>query len=263
LAVGESQSAFALTTYANGVQPLTEEFDGFLIHSRGGAAAPLGAPDEGIDIAGTIGGEPTGIRTDLDVPTMTVQTETDVLGILNYYPARQGDGEMFRLWEIAGTAHADAFQLGAAEDLLGCPKPINRGQQSFVLKAALRHLDTWAKGGEAPPKADRLGVDDTADPPVYELDQTGNVTGGVRTPAVDAPVDVLSGLPAEGGGVICSLMGTTTPLSDQQLAAAHGSRDEYEQAYTAATDDAIDAGYVLDEDRTDLMADLAADRFDG
>ena len=35
LAVGESQSAFTLTTYVNGVQPLTEQFDGFLIHSRG------------------------------------------------------------------------------------------------------------------------------------------------------------------------------------------------------------------------------------
>ena len=41
LAVGESQSAFALTTYVDGVQPLTNQFDGFLIHSRGGAAAPL------------------------------------------------------------------------------------------------------------------------------------------------------------------------------------------------------------------------------
>ncbi|MFI5042506.1 MAG: alpha/beta hydrolase domain-containing protein, partial [Acidimicrobiales bacterium] len=34
LAVGESQSAFALTTYYNGVQPLTGAFDGFLVHSR-------------------------------------------------------------------------------------------------------------------------------------------------------------------------------------------------------------------------------------
>ncbi|MFA6300593.1 MAG: alpha/beta hydrolase domain-containing protein, partial [Nocardioides sp.] len=42
LAAGESQSAFALTSYANGVQPLAGLFDGLLIHSRGGAALPLG-----------------------------------------------------------------------------------------------------------------------------------------------------------------------------------------------------------------------------
>src|SRR5690606_37271132 len=58
LAVGESQSGFALTTYVNGVQPLTRAFDGFLVHSRGGAAAPLGEPGAGIDIAGTVGGPP-------------------------------------------------------------------------------------------------------------------------------------------------------------------------------------------------------------
>ena len=51
LAVGESQSAFALTTYVNGVQPLARQYDGFLIHSRGGAAAPLGEPGAGIEIA--------------------------------------------------------------------------------------------------------------------------------------------------------------------------------------------------------------------
>src|SRR5690606_2188472 len=82
LAVGESQSGFALTTYANGVQPLTRQFDGFLIHSRGGAAAPLGEPDEGIDITSTVVGEPTTVRTDLDVPVLILQSESDVVGTL-------------------------------------------------------------------------------------------------------------------------------------------------------------------------------------
>ena len=56
IAVGESQSAFALTTYADGVQPLTEAFDGFLIHSRGGAALPLAGHNAGddVDIASAI-----------------------------------------------------------------------------------------------------------------------------------------------------------------------------------------------------------------
>ncbi len=44
-AVGESQSAFALTTYVDGVQPLTKAFDGFLVHSRGGAGLGLALPD--------------------------------------------------------------------------------------------------------------------------------------------------------------------------------------------------------------------------
>lgn len=260
LAVGESQSAFALTTYADGVQPLTQAFDGFLIHSRGGAAAPLGEPDAGIDIAGTMGGQPTKIRTDLDVPVMTVQSETDVLGILNSYPTRQADSDTFRLWEIAGTAHADAFQLGAAKDLLDCPAPINSGQQVFVLRAALRHLNSWAQGGDAPPEADRLGVDDSGDQPVYETDDVGNVASGVRTPAVDAPVDVLSGLAQEDASVICVLMGSTSPVPDTDLAGMYDSTEQYEAAYAEAADEAINLGFILEEDREELIADAQPDR---
>jgi len=263
LAVGESQSAFALTSYANGVQPLTRAFDGFLIHSRGGAAAPLGEPGAGIDIAGTIGGEPTTIRTDLDVPTIIVQTESDVLGILGYLPARQPDSERIRLWEIAGTAHADYFQVGAAEEMLGCPVPINRGQQSFVLKAALRHLDTWASGGDAPPEADRLEVDDAAAPPAFVNDEVGNATGGVRTPAVDAPVDVLSGLAVEGASIICILMGSTTPIADDVLAGLYPDAAAYEQAYAEAADAAIESGFILADDLDALIEDASPDRVSG
>ena len=41
LAVGESQSAAFLTTYVNDVDALAETYDGFLVHSRFGPAAPL------------------------------------------------------------------------------------------------------------------------------------------------------------------------------------------------------------------------------
>ncbi len=263
LAVGESQSAFALTTYADGVQPLTHQFDGFLIHSRGGAAAPLGEPDAGIDIAGTLGGEPTQVRDDLDVPVIIVETESDVIGLLGYFPARQPDSERVRLWEVAGTAHADAFQLGAVESLLECPSPINRGQQSFVLKAALRHLDTWAKGGEAPPEAERLEVDESGDALAYVVDEVGNTEGGIRTPSVDAPVDVLSGLPPEGASVICMLMGSTTPVPADQLAERYESAEAYLAAYEAAADDAVAAGFVLEEDREALLAEADPSRISG
>ena len=41
IAVGESQSAFRLTSYVDAVQPTNDLFDGFLIHSRGVAAADV------------------------------------------------------------------------------------------------------------------------------------------------------------------------------------------------------------------------------
>ncbi len=255
LAVGESQSAFALTTYVNGVQPLTLAFDGFLVHSRGGAAAPLGEPDEGIDVAGTVGGEPTQIRTDLGAPIIVLETETDVLGLLGYYPARQPDSELFRLWEVAGTAHADAFLLGPIADMIGCATPINVGPHQFVVRAALRSLDTWVRTGEAPPEAPRLEVDDTGAAPAYVRDDDGNALGGIRTPQVDVPVATLSGEASEGGSVACLLMGSTTPLTADRLGELYPSPDDYSDAYAEAADAAIESGFVLEDDRDALLAD--------
>jgi hypothetical protein len=263
LAVGESQSAFALTTYINGVQPLARQYDGFLVHSRGGAAAPLGDADAGIEMAATIGGSPTTIRTDGDAPVIVVETESDLIGILSYLPARQPDSERFRLWEVAGTAHADKFQLGDTEETLGCAEPINRGQQVYVLRAALRHLDTWVNGGTAPPEAPRLAVDESSAAPAFMLDEVGIVEGGIRTPAVDAPVDVLSGTAPEGATILCLLMGRTTPIPADRLAQMYASGDDYLAAYEAATDEMIDAGFALPEDRDEIVADADPSRITG
>ncbi|MDQ4054078.1 MAG: alpha/beta hydrolase domain-containing protein [Actinomycetota bacterium] len=250
LAIGESQSAYALTSYANGVHPITAIFDGFLIHSRGGAAMPVGDPGRAVDIASFRAGPPTRIRDDLDVPVILVQTETDLLGHLDYLPARQPDGERLRLWEVAGAAHADKFQIGEFEDFLGCPDLVNRGQQAYVVRAALRHLDSWARGGDPAPAAARLGVDGGT----FVLDDVGNATGGVRTPVVDAPVEVLSGLADPGASAICRLFGTTRPLAGDDLARLYPGGDaEHRAAYERATDAAIAAGFVLAEDRTEIL----------
>jgi len=55
---GESQSAFALVTYINGVQPLTKAYDGF-------------EPGKSAELAAALAGTPTVFRTDSDVPTST------------------------------------------------------------------------------------------------------------------------------------------------------------------------------------------------
>ena len=263
LAVGESQSGFALTAYANGVQPLAQQYDGILIHSRGGAAAPLGEPDAGIDVAGTIGGAPTTVRTDLDVPVLILQTEGDVIGLLDYYPARQDDTDTIRLWEVAGAAHADRFLVGPMGDDMGCSTAINNGPQRFVVRAGLRALDTWVRTGEAPPTSDRLETTDAGGEPAYVRNADGIAQGGIRTPVVDVPVDVLSGEPGADSSIVCILFGTTTPIPDERLAELYPSADEYLAAFEKATDAVIEAGFVLDEDRDELLAEAQPDRLAG
>ncbi len=84
---------------------------------------------------------PTIIRTDLDVPVLNQQAENDVIGVLNSILVRQPASDTFRLWEVAGTAHVDARQLGPNADNLDCGVSINNGPQHFVAKGALSSLD--------------------------------------------------------------------------------------------------------------------------
>jgi hypothetical protein len=253
LAAGESQSALALVTYYNGVQPLTHAFDGFFVHSRASVGLPLVGPGEFADLAGGLTTTPTIFRTDLDVPVLDLQAEGDVTGILDSVAARQPDSDTFRLWEVAGTAHSDAHLLGPIANAINCGMPINNGPLHLLAKAALRSLDEWVRSDDPPPEAPRLAVT-PSNPPEIRRDADGIALGGIRTPPVDVPVDVLSGIPGPKPDLLCILLGSTRPLPAERLVALYPSREDYEQRYEAATDAAIEAGFVLEDDRDALLA---------
>lgn len=257
LGVGESQSAFALTTYVNGVHPRAGVLDGFLVHSRGRGSAPLGAPGAGIDMMSAMLTDPTIIRTDVETPVLVLETETDLFG-LGYFWARQDDTSSIRVWEVAGTAHADRYIAGAVADVVDCGGPINDGPHHFVAKAALRALDEWVRTGRPPPPAERLDVDGT---PALRRDVDGIALGGVRTPQVDVPLATLSGDPRGSASLMCMLFGSTTPLPPERMLERYGTRDAYLGAYEEATDAAIAAGFLLVEDRDAVLADARPERF--
>jgi len=258
IAAGESQSAFRLVTHINGVDPLVPIYDGFLVHSRGGDAAPLGA-QAGLDADATVR-----IRSDVRVPVLTFQTETDILD-LSSINSRQDDSERLRLWEVPGTAHADLYSLWAGTTDAGddpsmadvvvtnepipgivmCDEPINAGPQHFVLNAAIAALDAWVRDGTPPPMADRIDVE--GEPPMLSVDAHGNVTGGIRTPHTDVPTAVLSGTGQTPGG-FCGLFGTTVAFDADKLASLYADRDDYATRVAAAADEAVAAGFLLESD---------------
>ena len=157
------------------------------------------------------------MRTDGRAAVLTVQTETDVTGVLAGVTARQPDSSRLRWWEIAGAAHADTYVLGAAfsdsgdlppaelarllaptAEVLGIrfPAPVNSGpQHHYVAQAAIAHLDRWARGGPPPPRSPWLETDPD-DHMRLVTDEAGIARGGIRTGWVDVPVAVLSGTPA-------------------------------------------------------------------
>jgi Alpha/beta hydrolase domain len=248
LAVGESQSAFYLTTFADALQPLTHAFDGIFIHSRGGTGAGL----TGSSITSKQGPAGLWIRTDLSVPVFMFETQTDLIE-LGYAAARQPNTDRIRTWEVAGTSHADAYLVGSAAKSLGCTAPVNDGPQHAVVQAAFAAFNSWVDDGTPPPSPAPFRLVSTS-PAKLDLDSHGNVIGGVRTPAVDVPVSTLSGAAPPGASVICSLFGSTTPFSTSELTALYGSKANYIKEYTYSLDKAIASGYILRADRPDLIA---------
>jgi hypothetical protein len=175
---------------------------------------------------------------------------------------------------VAGAAHADTYMLVASgfddgrlppnqlaalmqpttELIIGkTESPINAGpQQHYVGQAALDHLIGWAAGGAAPPAAPRLALD--ADRSGFAVDGHGNVEGGVRTPWVEVPTARLSGL-GQTGESFAFLFGRTELFDGPALAACYpGGREDYLARFGASLDATIAAGFILPDDRAEILA---------
>lgn len=269
IGVGQSQSASRLVTYVNAVHPTIDLFDGFIIHSRGCSSAPLSQnPQVAVSTP-----NPAYIRTDLPEPVLALQTQTDVIWAAD---CRQSDSAGYRLWEVAGAAHADLYTSQARGSLdkgddpaiadvlsdpvvqapfLSCELPINDGPGHWVAKAAIAAVNRWIMTGEAAASAPRLELN--ADGTGYELDNVGNARGGIRTPYVDAPVATFtgSGQPSiPGVGDFCGLYGITTLFDEAQLAALYPDKQAYIDAIDASTDAALMAGFLVPADAALIKA---------
>lgn len=263
---GGSQSAGMLTTYYNAVEPVTRLADAFLIHSRSGFTTPLT-----FSIGGFLNAPANAhLRTDLDIPVIMVQSETDVVD-LGYAAARQEDTEYVRLWEVAGTAHGDSYRTvigftdhgddpavadvmltkSTGEPNITCDQYINSGPLHFTVKAAFRTLDQWVRTSKAAPKAERLRLN--AELTALIEDHLGIAKGGIRTSYVDVPVARLSGMGGKGS-TICGMLGTTTPFDKETLNELYQDHAAYVSAVKAATDSAVEKGFILPEDAALIKA---------
>ncbi len=266
VAIGESQSAFRLTSYVNGIAPSVDMFDGYLIHSRGAVGARFAE--------GVVPADPTFIRNDLKVPVLNFSTETDLVGRgLGYERARQPDTDLFRGWEVAGTAHADAYNLGIGDTdngdgagdaalfqamltpsaevyggIISCSSPINAGPQTYVLRSAVVALNDWIRSGVAPSTRPRI---DVASPTSLVTGTNGQVIGGIRTPQVDVPVAVLSGL-GQSGTSFCGLFGTTAPMTPETYMPR--GKQSFIDSWLASLDEAVLFNAILPADAERLRA---------
>jgi len=287
VAIGESQSAMFLTTYINAVDPLAQVYDGFLVHSRFGPAAPLDGSSliTALESSGELQ-EAVRFRPDLRAPLLTIITETDLFGRVppGYYFARQPDNELLRVWEISGAAHADNYTIQVApidsgsaplDDIVAAYAPTNMlmGQQlghyinfapqhHYVVQAALAALNGWVSTGNPAPTAPPIDVRETEQPQPI-LDSNGLAEGGIRTPWVDAPIARTSGVSTDES-IMSAIFGSGEPFDATTLRRLYpGGAGEYLERFTASLDTAIQSGFILAADRAEILELAAATYPDG
>lgn len=290
LGIGESQSAAFLTTYVNAVDPVARVYDGFFVHSRFGSGAAI----DGTRMTSAGPAQPAAVpahvrfRPDLRVPVLALITETDLLGgrLAGYHASRTPDTAHLRVWELAGAAHADNYLFGGAFVDSGSktsaelarifvptthtaggdlPIPVNPGMpHHYVAQGAIAALDGWVRQGKAPARGELLRLATGGKEGVVATlakDPEGLALGGVRTPWTDVPTIRLSG-EKNSDNFLGLLVGKGEPFDKATLARLYpGGKADYLRKFTAALDSAIRKGFIVADDRQEIL-DIAAINFD-
>jgi hypothetical protein len=260
LGTGTSQSCLRLVTYISRLAAGDGLFDGF---------------------------HPTTCPATADVPDSLVPMVWGTSEWEAAIPSRP-DGPLLRVWEIAGTSHAnwwevrfqgtqgyrDAFAYdGTAyfpyswdEDDAGQygerrPFSNNVAPARYAFRAAIADLNRWARDWRDH-RAGRLSADQVRPAPAanrlerdgfaLRRDEHGNALGGVRLPFIDVPVATYRGEFSDGAS------GHTHALDRDTLAALYPSHEDYVARMRAATDAAMAGGFMLLADRDEWMARVAA-----
>lgn len=184
----------------------------------------------------------------IDVPMIQVPTMTEVSGAASTI-RQDGDapGDQFRVYEFAGMAHLDTRDVVAFRPD-PCKFPISMFPMSAYMSVALNHLVQWVDKGTVPPRAPRMLVDRdvTGDGSLMQLDEYGNVRGGIRNPYVDVPVMRYSvrnqgavppvanaqpwvALRGEAGiNQLCGLLGYQLPVPADTLKTLYKNKADYQ-----------------------------------
>jgi alpha/beta hydrolase family protein len=260
LGTGTSQSCLRLVTYISRLAAGDGVFDGY---------------------------HPTTCPATADVPDSLVPMVWGTSEWEAAVPSRP-DGPLLRVWEIAGTSHANWWEIrfqgaqgyrdgfafdgttyfpyGWDEDDAGQygerrPFSNNVAPARYAFRAAIADLNRWARDWRAY-RAGRLPADQVRPAPaagrlerdgfVLRRDEHGNALGGVRLPALDVPVATYRGEFHDGAS------GRTNALDRDTLTALYPSHEDYVARMRAATDAAVAGGFMLPADREEWLTRVAA-----
>lgn len=170
-----------------------------------------------------------------DIPTIHNPTQTEVFrgaaeGGMPAYRREDSDepGSQFRQYEYAGMPHLETREAPAFDAATCANGDVSQFMYNAMTFQVLDHLFNWAAYDIAPPRADRIAVDndEADDGSQLALDAFGNATGGIRSPQLDVATTTFI-VPNTGENRLCELSGYDVALSDEQLAGLYESPEDY------------------------------------
>ena len=256
-AAGVSQSSRYLSVYYNTIQDQANVYDGF-VPGLGGLT----------------------LRTDLPTKYLRVNTENDVWRGQADPAIRSMNGTpSIRIWEIAGASHVPQAaisetpgdprsNLGWLEDRdLGPSTPRNcrfpyasHVEVWAAFHAAYAALDRWVTAHVPPPLPPPIETNgQTAG--FWNIERAGNgiALGGLRLPAVEAPIALNNGLnfpsptstnPLDG---FCILYGTHEPFDEARLSELYPNHGAYVSRFSKAANTAVKQGVLLRPEAQTLL----------
>ncbi|WP_395311487.1 alpha/beta hydrolase domain-containing protein [Mycobacterium sp. AMU20-3851] len=240
VAVGNTIAAQRLQYYINAVHPLHGVFDGFYLQDLNESGVCLSA--------GIAGPEGAWLRTDVDVPTIVLNTMTAAV-----QDVPQPDADLLRFWEPAGSSHTTGPYMARVAEATRRDLGIESGVDAldsantfpvqYVSGAAIVAVHRWAAEGVSAARTARLLRDGRPPQGSEVADIYGNASGGLRTPWVDAPI---ARYDWRGDGLGGS--GRTYPFTTRQLIEIYGTPAEYHRRFAAAAHDALALGTLLIDD---------------
>ena len=281
---GQSQQGGSVITYATAFH--FPDNDGYFIQAAfsprpinsGPACGSAGAPAYP-GCTPQLAGAARLVRSDLRVPVIRAQTETDMGSVASGFGvlalgARQSDAEFFRYYEMAGTAHnvvhknIDVAGTGYTLDDF-CLAPIGSFADgpvygSYLYNAMWESMERQLEQGVPMPRAEKL-IEVNGE---LVRDGYGNARGGLRLPELDVPIasyapsnTVDPALPAflqPIGGLVCRLSGSVTDFDVATLNALYPTRGRYTSQYVRRVNALRRQRFLLPEDAEKLRAGARA-----
>jgi hypothetical protein len=281
-ATGYSQTGGYLVTYINFIRPLDTAllesgkpiYDGYLIGDGDSFAMPLNQCSMPFPPVS----DKVLIRPRKE-PVISIVTQ----GLLqSTASARRPDSDApddrYRRYEIPGSAHInqkcqngtpspeDTQKAGVPVSDIKCVGLDEYGLTDFpfeiLMNGAFASLDIWVRSGTAPPKAPVISIKSKPGetPFQMEMDEHGNVLGGLRTPHLDVPVATYYGKSALPEGksdplsvLVCTISGYKVPFTKEKIKKLYPTREEYLKKFKVVADSLKKEKFITASDYKRMM----------